>query len=93
VDSQEFQAGRYQRIVVYQPPDTGMELDAAAIYGDIAADAADRAGRGQVLISLTAQDLRHAGVLMGRQGSGYESKVAVVGVYRDAAGPTPGSAA
>ena len=86
MDSQEFAAGPYQRIVVYQPPDTGMELDPAGIFGAIASDAADRARRGQDLASLTCQDLRHSGLFMGRQGSGYESKVAVIAVYRDAPG-------
>ena len=86
MDSQEFPAGPYQRIVVYQPPDTGMELDPAAIFGAVAEDAADRARRGQDLVSLTCQDLRHSGLFMGRQGSGYESKVAVIAVYRDASG-------
>ena len=86
MDSQEFAAGPYQRIVVYLPPDTGMELDPAAIFGEVATDAADRARRGQDLASLTCQDLRHSGLFMGRQGSGYESKVAVIAVYRDATG-------
>lgn len=84
MESQEFAAGPSQRIVVYQPPDTGMELDPTAIFGGIAEDAADRARRGQDLVSLTTQDLRHSGLFMGRQGSGYESKVAVIAVYRDA---------
>ena len=78
---QDIEAGTDQVIVVYVPPDTGGELDPAAIYGHIAADATKRDHDGMRIVSMHAMPLRHAGVYLGRNGSGFESRVAVVTVY------------
>ena len=77
----EFEAGPDHTIVVYEPDDTGVELEPAAVFGEVAADAAMRAARGQHLLSMTTLPLRHAGVAFGAQGSGYETKVAIGVVY------------
>jgi hypothetical protein len=78
---EDFEAGPDQVIVVYVPPDTGGELDPAAIYGHVAADATNRDKDGMRIVSMHAMPLRHAGVYLGRNGSGFESRVAVVAVY------------
>jgi len=78
---QDIEAGTDQVIVVYVPPDTGGELDPAAIYGHIAADATKRDHDGMRIVSMHTMPLRHAGVYLGRNGSGFESRVAVVTVY------------
>jgi len=78
---EDFEAGPDQVIVVYVPPDTGAELDPAAIYGHVAADAMKRDEDGMRIVSMHAMPLRHAGVYLGRNGSGFESRVAVVTVY------------
>ena len=78
---QDIEAGTDQLIVVYVPPDTGGELDPAAIYGHIAADATERDHDGMRIVSMHAMPLRHAGVYLVRNGSGFESRVAVVTVY------------
>lgn len=87
MDQQEFDAGAGQVIVVYQPPDVGTELDPVSIFSGVAQDAAERAARGQLLVSLAAEELRHTGIIFfGQQGSGFESKVAIIAVYRSAGG-------
>ena len=80
----EFDAGANQTIVVYVSPDTGEEVDPMAIYGDIARDAAARAGAGQRIVSMAAVPTRHSQGYMSRAGSGYETKLAVAVVYAPA---------
>jgi len=70
-----------QVIVLYVPPDTGGELDPSAIYGHIAADAAKRDQDGMRIASMHATPLRHAGAYLGRNGNGFETRLAVVTVY------------
>lgn len=77
----EFQAGPDHVIVVYTPPDLSAELDPAAIFAEIAADATARAATGQRILSMAAVPLRHAGAFLGQEGSGYQTKVAVGVVY------------
>ena len=81
MEQQEFEAGPDHTIVVYTPADIAMELDPAAIFGAIAADAAARAPNGQRILSMTSMPLRHSGAWLGQEGSGYETKVAVAVVY------------
>ncbi len=81
---QEFQAGAGQWIVVYTDVDTGNEIDPAALYAQVAADAAIRLAGGQHIVSMAAEPLRHAAAYLGRQGSGYETKIAVAVVYATA---------
>lgn len=81
ISSLEFDAGPDHVIVLYQPPDTGAELEPALIFSVIAADAAERASTGLRLLSMTAMPLRHAGVAFGGQGSGYETKGAIAVLY------------
>jgi hypothetical protein len=83
----EFDAGASQVLAVYEPDDTGTEVDPQAIYAEIAADAATRAERGQRIVAMTALPTRHAGVVMGKSGSGYQTKVTIAVVYASA-GPT-----
>jgi hypothetical protein len=75
------EAGPNQIIVVYSPADTAAEVDVAAAYGAVAADAADRSASGWRIVSTTAVTTRHAQAFMGREGSGYETKMSVVVVY------------
>ena len=77
----EFSAGSDQLCVTYVSEDTSGEVDPAALFGEIAADATARAQAGLHIVSMAAVPLRHAGVYLGRTGSGYESKVAVAVIY------------
>jgi hypothetical protein len=77
----EFDAGNGQTIAVYVSPDTGDEVDPTAIYAQIAKDAAQRAAAGERIVSIAAVPTRHSAAFMGREGSGYETKVAVAVVY------------
>jgi hypothetical protein len=77
----EFEAGPDHLIAVYEPPDTGGELDARVIFAAVAADAANRADDGLTIQSLAVMPLRQAGLIVGLSGSGVESKAAVVVVY------------
>jgi hypothetical protein len=77
----EFNAGANQTIVVYVSPDTGEEVDPLALYGEIAEDAARRAEAGQRIVSVAAVPMRHAQGFVARQGSGFETKLAVAVIY------------
>jgi hypothetical protein len=77
----EFDAGNGQTIVVYVSPDTGGEVDAGSLFASIADDARTRAATGQRIVTMTSPPLRHAAVAFGREGSGYETKLAVAVVY------------
>jgi len=77
----EFNAGANQVIVVYLSVDTGDEVDPTALYGEIAQDAARRSEAGQHIVSMAAVPTRHAQGFMAREGSGYETKIAVTVVY------------
>ena len=77
----EYSAGPDHVIVVYQPPDLGLEIDPANLMGWIAADARERADSGLRLLSITSIPLRHGGVTFGDHGSGYQTKVAVAVLY------------
>jgi hypothetical protein len=76
-----FEAGPNQIIVVYSPADTGAEIDVSAAFGAIASDAADRFTGGWRMVSTAALPTRHAQAFVGREGSGYETKMSVVVVY------------
>jgi hypothetical protein len=77
----EFNAGANQTIVVYVSADTSDEVDPLVLYRHIADDAATRAGSGQRIVSMSTVPLRHTQAFMAREGSGYETKVAVTVVY------------
>ena len=79
--SGEYPAGPDQMLVVYMPPDTSGELDPLGIASEIAADATTRAASGWRIVSTAEMPLRHAAAFVGRQGSGYETKAAVLVVY------------
>jgi hypothetical protein len=81
MQSNEFPIGSSQLIVVYEPDDTGGEVDPNAIYNRIALDAAARAAQNWRLVSLASTALRHAQAYIGRDGSGYETSVAIAAVY------------
>ena len=81
MDITELPAGAGQTIVVYQLPDTGNEIDPIEAFRAIAADAERRAEAGQVIVSTTNLQLRHGGVSLGIQGSGFTTKIAVAVVY------------
>ena len=81
MQSNEFSAGAGQSIVVYVSDDTSDEVDPNTMYGEIAEDAAARLLKGQRLISMAASPLRHAQSFMGREGSGYETKISVAAIY------------
>ena len=89
----EFRARPDQTLAVYQPDDTGSELSPLEVFSAVADDAADRAARGEWIVTMTAMPLRHAGTAFGQEGSGYETKVAIAVVYgRVSAGGPTGSA-
>jgi hypothetical protein len=77
----EFQAGPNQAIVVYSPADTGNEIDPVEVYSEVAADAAEWAAKGWHIVSTAATPTRHAQAFMGREGSGYDTKMSVIVVY------------
>ena len=77
----EYPAGADQVLVVYTPPDASIELDPLAIAGDIAADATARAADGWRIVSTADMPLRHGGTAFGLQGSGFETKAAILVVY------------
>jgi hypothetical protein len=77
----EFEAGPNQAIVVYTSDDQGGEVDPAAVHGEVAGDAAARAADGWRIVSTAALPTRHAQAFMGREGSGYETKMSVIVVY------------
>ena len=80
----ELSAGPSQKIVVYVSADTGVEIDPQSLYTAIAQDAEVRAASGWRIVSTAAVPVRHAGTFMGREGSGYETKVSVAVVYASA---------
>jgi hypothetical protein len=84
VTNQEFDAGPDQTIVVYSAPDFSTEIDPAAIFREVAADAATRAQGGLRIVSMTSMALRHGGTFV-NTGAGYQTKVAVIVVYERAA--------
>ena len=81
MERREFSAGPDQIIVLYLPPDVGTELDPVTIYGEIAADAEARSGSGWRIVTTDALNVRHAGVYIGQDGSGFETKASFVVVY------------
>ncbi len=90
----EFEAGDGQRIVVYQPEDTGEEVSPTAIYAYIADDAAQLAEReGLRIVTMASTNLRHAGVAFGGQGSGYQTKACVAVTYASLFGAATAGAA
>ena len=92
MERQEFAAGPGQSIVVYAPDDLGAELEPMPIYEAIAADAAVRAEFGHRIVSMHAMPLRHAAAWMGREGSGFQTRVAIVVVYAAATLPADDTA-
>ena len=81
----EFDAGGGQMIAVYLSPDTGEQVDQDALFREIAADSAERVGRGQRIVSVSMSPTRHSAVMFGREGSGYVSEMAITVVYAPAA--------
>jgi hypothetical protein len=81
----EFDAGGGQTIAVYLSPDTGEQVDQEALFEEIAADSAIRAGGGQRIVSVSMSPTRHSAVMFGREGSGYVSEMAITVVYASAA--------
>jgi hypothetical protein len=78
----ELPAGDGQLIVLYQPEDTGDEIDPVELYTFIAQDAARLSTeRGLRLLSMTSTALRHSAAEFGRQGSGYQTKACVAVAY------------
>jgi hypothetical protein len=77
----EIAAGDRQTIVVYTSDDTGSEIDAPGLLAAIATDAATRERSGEAIVSMTAIPQRHAAAYLGRQGSGYETKVSIAVTY------------
>jgi hypothetical protein len=81
VEFREFDAGGGQTIVVYDVPDNGYEINAGVVFQAMAADAERRAAAGHLIVSMTTMALRHGGVALGLQGSGFTTKAAVAVVY------------
>ena len=81
MEHHEFEAGPDHVIVLYLPPDMSSEIDPVAIFSEIAADAAERAGSGMRILSMTTMPLRHGGLWAGAEGSGYQTKTSVAVVY------------
>jgi hypothetical protein len=85
VTTREFAAGPGRLLVVHRSLDSGDEIDPFVLFGEIAADAEQRAERGQSIVSMVGLPLRHAGAAFGREGSGYETKGCVAVLYALAA--------
>ncbi len=81
ITTQEFEAGPDHLIVLYLPEDIGTEIDPAAIFREIAADATARASSGLRMLSMNTMPLRHGGAWAGAQGSGYQTKTSVAVLY------------
>jgi len=81
IEQAEYPAGPDHVLVVYQPPDLGMEIDPTNLVGWIAADARERAASGLRMLSMTNFPMRHAGTAFGNDGSGYQTKAAVAVLY------------
>jgi hypothetical protein len=77
----EHDAGNGQLIVTYISDDTGSEVDPSAVAEEIAADAQQRAVSGLRIVATAGMPLRHAAVAFGREGSGYNTKEAVLVTY------------
>jgi hypothetical protein len=77
----EWKIGLKQVMVVYISDDTGEEVDPITFYDEIAVDAQEYAQRGQRITAMSSAPLRHAGAFLGREGSGYETKLCVSVVY------------
>ena len=77
----EFDAGDGQVIVMYSPEDIGAEIEPRTIFAAIAEDSARRARDGIRIVSTSVVPVRHSGAVLGRQGSGFETKVSIVVVY------------
>jgi hypothetical protein len=77
----EWNIGSGQTMVIYVSDDTGGELVAPDVFAEVGRDATARAQRGLRIVSMVSIPLRHAGAVLGREGSGYETKVAIAVVY------------
>ena len=77
----DFPAGPNQTLVAYLSDDTSDEIDPTQMFGEVAADAQNRAASGWSIVSIAALPTRHAQAFLGREGSGYETKAAVAVVY------------
>jgi hypothetical protein len=88
LDHRDFPAGDGQVLVLYQPLDSGDEIDPEPLLAAVATDAAQRSAEGWSMSSIMGMPLRHAGVkLLGVEGSGYTTKAALGVLYlRTAAG-------
>jgi len=86
MDHREIPVSEDRMLVVYLPPDNGVEVDVGSIMTLVAADAAARGSSGWQLASVDTMNIRHAGVYFGQQGSGFETKLAVTVLYAKANG-------
>jgi len=77
----DHEAGNGQVIVTYVSDDTGGEVEPSAVAEEIAADARQRADAGLRIVAMAGMPLRHAAVTFGREGSGYNTKEAVLVTY------------
>jgi len=77
----DHEAGNGQVIVTYVSDDTGGEVEPSAVAEEIAADARQRADAGLRIVAMAGMPLRHAAVAFGREGSGYNTKEAVLVTY------------
>ncbi len=80
-EATEFDLGNGQVIVVYVSIDTGEQIDPTTLYRSVAGHARERAARGQRIVSMTSMPLRHSAVILGRDGSGFQTMAAVAVVY------------
>jgi hypothetical protein len=77
----EHAAGDGQQVVLYVSDDLGVGLEPDALVGDIAADAAELAGRGWEIVSMSTMPLRQmgtAGNIFFQSGGQYATKAAIV---------------
>ena len=80
----EFAAGDGRQVVLYVSDDAGVGLEPDALVGEIAADAAELAGRGWRIVSMATMPLRQmgtAGNMFFQSGGQYATKAAIVVVY------------
>jgi hypothetical protein len=84
----EFAAGDGQQVVLYVTADAGVGLEPDTLIGEVAAEAAELAGRGWRIVSMATMPLRQmgtAGNIFFQSGGQFATKAAIVVVYgRDA---------
>jgi hypothetical protein len=85
----DYPAGDGQQVVLYVSDDAGVALDPDTLFAEVAADAAEFAGRGWRIVSIATMPIRQmgtAGNIFFQSGGQFATKAAIVVVYATGAG-------